>query len=204
MQLTPIPSVQSPWHGRTHVLLRATSRPERERAEGGTPGSFQDHLVSGAEFVLTVKQNQPGLFAALAALPWASTAGRPDLKTYRKSSPGAPQAVVDVALGPAGCSLAGSERLVADSRPIGRGLLWGPTETQTETSPRRTASRAARRTGVPAGQRCGSGGIRTPGPSRTLAFKVQRRSAVGRSRAGQPVRRRSRSSNAVASGCGQR
>ena len=77
---------------------------------------------------------------------------RPGLTTYRKSSPGAPQAV-DVAL-PRRCSLSGgSERLIADSRPIGTGLLWGPTETQTETLPSRAAPRAARRTGIPAGHR---------------------------------------------------
>ena len=77
---------------------------------------------------------------------------RPGLTTYRKSSPGAPQAV-DVAL-PRRVQLGrGSERLVADSRPIGTGLLWGPTETQTETLPSRAAPRAARRTGIPAGHR---------------------------------------------------
>ena len=129
---------------------------------------------------------------------------RPGLTTYRKSSPGAPQAV-DVAL-PRRCSLSGgSERLIADSRPIGTGLLWGPTETQTETLPSRAASRAARRIGVPSGHRWRKrGGFEPPVPRGTLAFKVQRRSAVGRSRAGQRSGGVHARPTRWASGCGQR
>jgi len=101
---------------------------------------------------------------------------RPGLTTYRKSSPGAPQAV-DVAL-PRRCSLSGgSERLIADSRPIGTGLLWGPTETQTETPPGRAAPRAARRTGVPAGHRWRKRGDSNP---RSLAGRSLSRCSVGR------------------------
>jgi len=51
--------------------------------------------------------------------------------------------------------------------------------------PSRAAPRATCRTSVPTGQRAEAGGFEPPVPCGTLAFKVQRRSAVGCSRAGQ-------------------
>ena len=103
----------------------------------------------------------------------ASGPTRPGLKTYRKFSPGAPQAV-DVALPRMVQLVRGpSASLQTPDLLVGQDCCGGQLRPKlTETLPSRAVPRAARRTAVPAGQRCGSGGIRTPGPSRDARFQV--------------------------------
>ena len=98
---------------------------------------------------------------------------RPGLKTYRKSSPGAPQAV-DVALPRRVQLVRGSERLIADSPGLlGTGLLCVGAQLRPKLRPCPAGRHRGRRAGpafllVIGG---GSGGIRTPGPSRDARFQ---------------------------------